>query len=152
MADSSQIKMARVSADDFRTHVTDMLANDCTDMDFEQMADELWDDYMAVLEEELTCSVCLAVMVRPVRTLECTHKFCACCLLQWGADKESLTCPMCRVVVKNMMRIQSVDLVAEAIFDCHPLDEVRLGRVELREAHSSKLDAMRMLYQRDDRG
>lgn len=135
-----------VSVEDFRRYMQDMLIVDGTAMDFTKLDDQLWDEYLTVMEDELSCSVCFGVMVRPVCTLECTHKFCAVCLLQWGADKNVLTCPMCRAVIRNIKRLHSVEIVAEAIFDCHPQELVRSERDELRKARSTQLGKLSSLY------
>lgn len=50
----------------------------------------------AMLEEELTCTVCYEIFKDPV-VLKCSHSFCQGCLQQfWNKKKAKRECPICR--------------------------------------------------------
>ncbi|XP_024396562.1 E3 ubiquitin-protein ligase SDIR1 isoform X1 [Physcomitrium patens] len=54
-----------------------------------------------VVEEELTCSVCLEQVVdgEIIRTLPCVHQFHAACIDQWL--KQQATCPVCKFRIRE---------------------------------------------------
>lgn len=47
-----------------------------------------------LLEDKLTCSICLGLYQDPV-TLACGHNFCGACIRDWGGGREK-ACPECR--------------------------------------------------------
>ncbi|XP_078073756.1 zinc-binding protein A33-like [Mustelus asterias] len=50
------------------------------------------------LSEDLTCSICLALFVEPVR-LDCDHNFCKSCIEKcWESRRKKFSCPECRAV------------------------------------------------------
>ena len=51
--------------------------------------------YDASFRQELTCSICLSIMVGAVSLSTCSHKFCADCAKQ--ALRTSQSCPQCRL-------------------------------------------------------
>ncbi|XP_041069191.1 zinc-binding protein A33-like [Carcharodon carcharias] len=54
--------------------------------------------HILTLSEDLTCSICLALFVEPVR-LDCDHNFCKSCIQKcWGKQSQAVSCPECRVV------------------------------------------------------
>jgi len=48
-----------------------------------------------LLRRELSCSICLQMLVKPV-TLQCGHTFCKHCLLTYFLKKNHLGCGICR--------------------------------------------------------
>ncbi|XP_041036547.1 zinc-binding protein A33-like [Carcharodon carcharias] len=54
--------------------------------------------HFLTLAEDLTCSICLALFVEPVR-LDCDHNFCKSCIQKcWGKQSQAVSCPECQVV------------------------------------------------------
>ena len=54
---------------------------------------------------EVRCPICLSRVKTPKRPIDCKHIFCSFCLKKWM--KNSNTCPVCRIPIKNII---SVDL------------------------------------------
>uniref|UniRef100_A0A8D0GY56 Zinc finger protein RFP-like n=1 Tax=Sphenodon punctatus TaxID=8508 RepID=A0A8D0GY56_SPHPU len=55
-------------------------------------------DPVKVLQEEVTCSICLDYFADPV-ILDCGHNFCRACITQnWGESVENFSCPQCREI------------------------------------------------------
>ncbi|XP_048376328.1 zinc-binding protein A33-like isoform X1 [Stegostoma tigrinum] len=55
--------------------------------------------HIVSLNEDLTCSICQALFVEPVR-LQCEHNFCKSCIQKcWGKQRQAVSCPQCQLVL-----------------------------------------------------
>ncbi|XP_043533848.1 zinc-binding protein A33-like [Chiloscyllium plagiosum] len=81
------------------------------------------------LNEDLTCSLCLAVFVEPVR-LQCEHNFCKCCIQKyWGKQRQAVSCPQCQLVLPR--RSYTSNRVLASL-----CGKARLLELKLQEGHS----------------
>lgn len=84
------------------------------------------------ISDEITCSVCLDILVRPITLVPCGHTFCQPC---WSTAKRT-DCPECRVTVKCFVPARQIDnMVATLASVPNLLDDddrqVYLERTEL---------------------
>lgn len=55
-----------------------------------------------------TCPICLDVVVHPI-ILDCTHIFCATCLLHWLSNNNNVRkCPECRAIIKSTDQLTAI--------------------------------------------
>ncbi|XP_030902235.2 E3 ubiquitin/ISG15 ligase TRIM25 [Melopsittacus undulatus] len=70
---------------------------------------------LSVLEEELTCSICLSLFSSPV-TVPCGHNFCASCLQRsWAGVTENFTCPQCRATFMDRPQLQKNTVLCRVV-------------------------------------
>ncbi|XP_078075432.1 zinc-binding protein A33-like [Mustelus asterias] len=95
-------------------------------------------EYILTLSEDLTCSICLALFVEPVR-LDCEHSFCQSCIQEcWGKQGEKDSCPECRLVLpqRNYTRNRVLGNLCEKVRQL----ELRLEESQsVCEEHREKL-------------
>lgn len=75
-----------------------------------------------------SCSICLDIVSNPI-ILECTHIFCAGCLIQWlmKNDKNNKKCPECRNPIKSTEQLTAI--VSHKNIEIEPkIHEDMLGR------------------------
>ncbi|XP_065550225.1 E3 ubiquitin/ISG15 ligase TRIM25 isoform X2 [Lathamus discolor] len=70
---------------------------------------------LSVLEEELTCSICLCLFSSPV-TVPCGHNFCASCLQRfWAGVSENFSCPQCRATFMGRPQLQKNTVLCRVV-------------------------------------
>ncbi|XP_027664054.2 E3 ubiquitin/ISG15 ligase TRIM25 [Falco cherrug] len=70
---------------------------------------------LAVLEEELTCSICLSLFSSPV-TVPCGHNFCGSCLESaWAGPAADFSCPQCRATFAGRPQLQKNTVLCRVV-------------------------------------
>ncbi|KAH9586283.1 zinc finger protein [Trypanosoma melophagium] len=110
-----------------------------TDMDtpgaeyiFQRVSNEVSIEKM---EQELTCSVCSLIYLRPCSLLPCMHVFCASCISKWMAEGNS-TCMECRGNVFEVRPTHKLQNCVEEFLNCNP----HLKRTAEEEANCVAFD------------
>uniref|UniRef100_A0A146M9N2 E3 ubiquitin-protein ligase CHFR n=2 Tax=Lygus hesperus TaxID=30085 RepID=A0A146M9N2_LYGHE len=76
------------------------------------MKEKVYNDAVAIIEQEFLCCVCTDLMFEPV-TLNCRHTMCAKCLDEW--KKKQKKCPSCRTTIKTEVRPLMIDSFIDRI-------------------------------------
>ncbi|ORC86039.1 zinc finger family protein [Trypanosoma theileri] len=71
------------------------------------------------MEQELTCSVCTFIYLRPCSLLPCMHVFCASCISKWLAEGNS-TCMECRAKVFEVRPTHKLQNCVEQFLNGNP--------------------------------
>ncbi|KEG12929.1 zinc finger family protein [Trypanosoma grayi] len=89
------------------------------------------------MEEELTCSVCKSLYLRPCSMLPCMHVFCAACISKWLADGNT-TCFECRAEVTEVRPTHKIQSCVEQLLKAKP----HLGRTAEEQAECAAADSI----------
>ncbi|XP_034362060.1 tripartite motif-containing protein 30A [Arvicanthis niloticus] len=100
-------------------------------------------EFMKNLKEEVTCPICLDLMVQPV-SADCGHSFCqACITLNYESskcNKEEFLCPVCRVsyLLRNLRPNRHLANIVERLKELKSIPEEE-QKVFYCEKHGEKL-------------
>lgn len=82
--------------------------------------------------EDLKCSICMEIMLNPVVTNPCAHRFCRKCFHFWSHDKTKLRCPCCSTTQKSCPK------------NCHFSNKLITTLIEtMPDNHECKINYMR---------
>ncbi|XP_057274594.1 E3 ubiquitin/ISG15 ligase TRIM25 [Pezoporus wallicus] len=88
---------------------------------------------LSVLEEELTCSICLCLFSSPV-TVPCGHNFCASCLQRfWAGVSENFSCPQCRATFMGRPQLQKNTVLCRLVQQLQGCTEAEEEKEEEKE-------------------
>eukprot|EP00833_Pecoramyces_ruminatium_P003836 jgi/Orpsp1_1/1177868/evm.model.c7180000063154.2 len=73
-----------------------------------------------VLDDELKCGICYAIMHNATTCSPCMHSFCAGCLSQWLKNGSSKECPHCRTKIREIRKNNQTNNIIEAFLLVNP--------------------------------
>eukprot|EP00002_Diphylleia_rotans_P008771 TRINITY_DN1875_c0_g1_i3.p1 TRINITY_DN1875_c0_g1~~TRINITY_DN1875_c0_g1_i3.p1 ORF type:complete len:302 (+),score=53.77 TRINITY_DN1875_c0_g1_i3:43-948(+) len=73
---------------------------------------------VAIIEDEITCGICLEVLYRCVSCIPCMHNFCSPCFSEWV--KKNKTCPQCRQKATQVRRNHAINSIVDKFLAANP--------------------------------
>jgi Cysteine rich domain with multizinc binding regions/Zinc finger, C3HC4 type (RING finger) len=70
------------------------------------------------IEDEITCLICMEIMIKPICLYPCLHTFCEFCCLSW--KNKSNECPTCRIVTIDYKKNQIYEDIINAFLLKYP--------------------------------
>ncbi|KAG4104664.1 hypothetical protein H8356DRAFT_1637303 [Neocallimastix lanati (nom. inval.)] len=72
-----------------------------------------------ILDDELKCGICYAIMYNATTCSPCMHSFCAGCLSQW-LKNSSKECPHCRTKIREIRKNNQTNNIINAFLEANP--------------------------------